>query len=380
MVPIGTYSQVTLAFSSPRFTVLDTSNTPPQPVALTPVLGTSEVTVPITPALQIRESSASAIIIKLDLWSSLEHTPQGAYTGKITPSVVVTADNAPGSTLPLDEVHGVVFSVSTDSWMLRSFNIGLENAPFGGPHIVQVDGQSKFLGVSRLEDLKKGHFVDIRGAVSNQGSLYAGEVQAEALNDATQNKAAFLGLVTSVSPGSLTLFVREEAPMLTNLDATGTVVLATWSPGVQFGVATAQSALQLPFSAENLLAGQHIAVHGTAHPGSPATVDATTMTLRRQAVLISGAYDFVIASDDKTGGFSADLKEVGTGRGVPITVITGSSTTFINIRNLRDIFALDGMSIKGLLYWQPHAGSLNGKSWPAGSRVLVAEQITRIAV
>lgn len=379
-VPIGTYSQVTLAFSSPRLTVLDASTTPPQPVLLTPTLTNAEITVPITPALQIREYNASAILVRINLANSLERDNQGRYTGKITPSVTVTADNGPGSTLALDEQHSVIYSLNTGTFSLRGFNVGLDSALYGGTHIVQVDDRTSYVGVSKLEDLKKGHFVTLRGAVSDQGSIYAGEVMAEALEDSAQNKAAFLGLVTSVSPGSLTLLVREEAPVLTNLDATGNIAQAGWSPGVQFGVAAAKNALKLPFSEANLLPGQSIVVHGTAHQGSPITVDASAMMLRRQAVLISGAYDFAIASDDKTGGFSAQMTESGTGMTVPITVITGSSTSFINVRNLRDIVALDGMSIKGLIYWQAQAGSLNGKSWPAGSRVLVAEQITRVAM
>lgn len=380
MVPTGTYSQVTLTFSAPRLTVLDTSNTPPQPTTITPALTISEITLPITPALQIREYNASAIIIRFNIANSLERDSQGRYTGRITPAVTVSADNGPGSTLALDEQHGVVFSLNTGAWSLRGFNIGLDNAPFGGSHIVQVDGQTHYVGASKLEDLKKGHFVDIRGAISNQGSLYAGEVQAEALEDGEQNKAAFLGLVTSVSPGSSTLFVREEAPMLSNLDATGTIVQARWNPGgVQFGVAAPKDALQLPFSEANLAAGQHVVVHGASQGSAPPILSASAVLLRRQSLTVAGAFSVVAAPDGKTGGFTAQMTEPGTGNSLPVTVITGPSTSFVSVRDLSEIVALDGLVIKGLLYWQPLPGTLNGKSWPADSRVLLAGQITRVA-
>jgi len=162
---------------------------------------------------------------------------------------------------------------------------------------------------------------------------------------------------------------------LTGVVATGSAVVVNLAPSTAFDmVAPGTNFSQLTFTPARLAVGEHVSVHGTATAGSPPTVDATNVFLRRQS--LSGSFSALLGAgaDQKTGGFTF-TPDSGLYQGQKITVYTSAQANFLGVTNLTGISSGQKLIIKGHLFFETAAGSVNGIPWNPPALVLIAEQV-----
>jgi hypothetical protein len=380
-VPAGTYTGITVALSNPQLVVLDTTQNPPVPKAIPALLTSSTVIVPLNPPLVLTDGGNRAVMIDFNLDQSVETDASGQITGTINPVATARLLNAsgPDGFGTFDDFHGVVFSVDTSS--INGFFTGLDPGDFDPLLLVSAHSYTQFVGVSGLGALQKGEFVDVGGFVDSNTNINARVVQAEAVENLALDRAAFLGLVTSVtrdaqgSATQFTMLVREQTPELTSVVATGSVVVVNLATSTAFDMLSPVTNFsQLTFAPAGLAAGEHVSVHGTATAGSPPTVDATKVFLRRQS--LTGSFSGLLGAgaDQKTGGFIF-TPDSGLYQGQKITVYTAALTNFLGVANLTSISSGQKLIIKGHLFFETAAGSVNGIPWTPPALVLIAEQV-----
>lgn len=381
VVPAGTYTGITVLLSNPQLVVLDTTQNPPVPKAIPALLTNSTVTVPLDPPLVLTAGGNRAVMVDFNLAQSVETDANGQITGTINPVATARLLNASGldGFGTFDDVHGLVFSVDTSS--INGFFTGGDTGDFDPLLLVFPHSYTVFQGVAGLGSLQRGEFVDVKGFVDSDASINARTVQAEAVENSGLDRAAFVGLVTGVSRDAqgnatqFTMLVREQTPELTGIVANGSAIVVNLAPSTGFDmVAPGTNFSQLTFTPAGIAVGEHVSVHGTATAGSPPTVNATNVFLRRQS--LTGIFSALLgaAADQKTGGFSI-TPDSGLYQGQKITVYTSAQTNYLGVTNLTGLTSGQKLILKGHLFFESAAGSVNGIPWTPPAMVLIAEQV-----
>ena len=142
----------------------------------------------------------------------------------------------------------------------------------------------------------------------------------------------------------------------------------------------------LGFGPRNLAVGQEVVVHGayTKPPAStgsksslPVTVDPSAIFLKLQSLQGSFGSIVQVGSDNLTGAFV--LNPCCTLlQGAPIYVLTNNQTTFVNTSGLGGLTSQEGLLVKGMPFFEPQAGTINGVPIPAGTLVVEAKQVRRL--
>ena len=215
----------------------------------------------------------------------------------------------------------------------------------------------------------------------------AREVDAEAQTDLSQGRAAFVGIITSVTrdappdANEFTLFVRESDPDVSlSVPATMNHVVKI-SPTTLFGIAASEvNQADLSFDASTLGIGQEVVVHGNflaATPTSPATINASGIYLRLQSVV--GNYSTLAAagSDGKTGGF-AFLACPTLLSGPDFLALTFAGTEFEGLADLNALGPAPTLIVKGLLFYEQSAGAVGAVAWTDPTLVLVAKRVRQL--
>jgi hypothetical protein len=380
-VPAGTYTGINVALSNPQLVVLDTTQNPPAPKAIPALLTISTLTIPLNPPLVLTDGGNRAVMIDFNLAQSVETDANGQITGTINPVAMarLLTASGPDGFGTFDVLHGRVFSVDTSS--LNGFFTDGEPGDTEPLVLVSAHSFTQFEGVAGLGSLQRGDFVDATGFVGNDTSINARTVQLEAHDDASLGQAAFLGLVTSVTRNAsgaatqLTLLVREQDPELSGIVATGSAITVNVAPSATFAtVAPETNFSTLSFGAAQVAIGENVSAHGVATAGSPVTVAASDVLLRRQSV--SGTFSTLLgaAADQKTGGFTI-TPDSGLYQGQTITVYTSAQTNFLGVTNLTALSSGQKLILKGHLLFEAAAGSVNGIPWTPPALVLIAEQV-----
>ena len=217
-VPVGTYSQMTLTLSNAQITVLDLTQTPPQPVSIPAALQNATVAINLDPALSVTSNGTASLLVDFHLFRSLlSLTTQATINPVMTVArISPTSEDGLGR---LDDLHGIVQSVSTtstDSAFTGSF--ALQTLGGTGPVLtVHTTSDTNFEDVSGLSGLAQGDFVEVDAAVDTSGHIVAKEVELAGTVQG-QGKAAFEGIIIGVQRDAngnatqFTLFVREGFP------------------------------------------------------------------------------------------------------------------------------------------------------------------------
>jgi hypothetical protein len=390
-VPTGTYSQATITLSDPSMVYLDYSTSPPTPKSIVPALSTLTLTADINPALVVTSGSPVGLNLDLSLLDSVEIGEAGEVTGNVDPVFQlnpVTSTTANGFA-ELDTLHGVVASVTpaaTTSTRVGSFT--LQTLGGNGPTLTVNTTDSTVLdGVADLNSLLPSTFVEVNAIVDSGGDLVAREVDAEAQTDLSQGRAAFVGMITSVtrdappSANEFTLFVRESDPdVSTSVPPTMNHVVKI-SPTTLFGIAAGDvNRADLSFDASTLGAGQEVVVHGNflgATPTSPATINANNVYLRLQSIV--GNYSTLAAAgtDGKTGGFVfLPCPTLLSGR--DFLALTFAETEFDGLADLNALDPAPTLIVKGLLFYEQSAGAVGDVAWTDPTLVFSAKRVRQL--
>jgi len=392
----GTYNQATFTLSVLQLGVYDPILSPPT-TTVGATLTPSTPTFNLDPPLTITTGQVSALQIDYDLASSVQLTPgaNGSFTASAT-SVFhgsgLTAEPVTGFG-ELDDLMGFVRSVNTSSTnptFIGSFLMQfLSSSLPSGPAVnVSYTKDTVMYGAPALNQLLTESVVEVDAYVDANGNLVAKTVEVEDQEDVSDNKAALIGLVTSLTKDSnnnLTgfgLWVRDEEPDASVTVAIDSIVEVNVSSTTtyQFSSRSANFA-NLTFDPTALAVGQEVVVHGPFTPvgagKQPVIVAAEKVYLKLQTVQGSLGSLLQVGSDNKTGAFQ--LNPCCTLlQGAPIYVLTNNQTNFVNVPGLSELGAQSSLLIKGLPFFQPLGGNINGVSVPPGTLVLLAKQVHRL--
>ena len=110
----GTYSQLQMTLTNPQLIAINTSTSPPTPLAIPATLTATTFTITINPALVVSSSTTSGITMDFNLRKSLQVDANGQVTGTVDPQITVTPNTLSGSTVgEADSLYGIVQSTST---------------------------------------------------------------------------------------------------------------------------------------------------------------------------------------------------------------------------------------------------------------------------
>mgnify|MGYP001266372623 CR=1 FL=1 len=400
-VPPGTYDQIKLTIAAPQLVVYNAADSPPTQT-ITPSLSTETPTFAINPPLVVTAGNAEAVKIDYNLGQSVQLGTNGQVSTSMTPEFSATAVSPSETQSPsagLDDVYGFVTTVNntipnsgtnfTGGFVLQLLVNG------SGPELtVELNKSSQLLGVSALNLLTTGTFMEVSGYVDTGGNFVATAANAEYPEVSEADQVAFLGIVESVthdSNGNVTqfnFFNRDEQPntgFTVTLDST---VVVTPSSQTTYNVSfPADNFASLPFDPTAIAPGQQLIVDGTFTPppsnlptGTTAPpVQVAANEIVDQLQVHEGNFSSLLAtgSDNLTGAFllvpcAAILNNS------PIYVVTTASTQFVNVDGLSGLSPVPSLLVKGLLFYSQKGTTINGVQAPAGSWVLLATQVHQL--
>lgn len=414
-VDSGTYAGGEITVAAPTMTVYDPAQNPPLDL-ITPVFTTeSEIPFTISPPLVVKNNRFSVLRIDFNIPQSLGSSPTGQLgttgsSGSLSVRVipVFTASPVTASTSggfgEMDDVSGYVTSVqntSTNKEFIGSFALqtlsGLSvNEPGTGPSItVNLTSSSQLIGTPALNQLLPDSYAEVAGYLDTNGNFVANTAVIEDQENPDQNFLAFIGAVLSVQKDSagnatqLTMTVRDEEPSSSvasstsdiPLDEPPLVVNISPSTGFHFSSPGTDFAGVVP-SGSIFTVGQQIVVHGTFTPPpsgqtpvtTPGSVAAQDIYVPLQSV--QGSFVSLVAAgaDNASGGFIFSPCPT-MFQGLPIYVVTGSETMFLNVSGLTGLTPPAFISVRGLLFFDLQGGMVGSVPVPAGSLVLLASQV-----
>ena len=386
----GTYDKARFDLGLTQFAVFDPAMTPPN-MLQTANLSESNPKFSIQPPLTVTKGKVAGLMVDFDLRRSIVVDAQGQVTKEVKPIMKLTPVT-PSDTEGfgrLEELNGFVLTVATFS-AVPDFtgSFALQTLSGTGSPVVNVNltSNTELIGTPALNQLLTGSFVEVSGFVDSKGNLVAKTVEVEDQENANNNKLAFLGLVTSLtkdSNGNLTqfnLFVREEQPDRKFIAPLDSIVGVNVSPSTvyQFSSRSVNFAF-LPFDRTSLAAGQEVVVHGTFNKATDGTVSVSADSVYLKIQAHEGNFSSLVkaGSDSKTGAFW--LVPCGTiFQGKRILVLTNNGTAFVNVSGLSALTPQPSLLIKGLLFFELQGGTINGVTVPAGTPVLLANQVRQL--
>lgn len=426
----GTYTQGTITLITPTMSVFDPLVNSAISV-ITPTLSSETVTFNINPPLVVppcpinstNPCSAGALNIDFNLAQSIPLNAQGeistsgaagALSAKVTPVLNGTAlmASATQGFGEMDDVHGYILSVSNSPTasgttnFIGSFTLQIlpGNSTVGSLSgaglslTVNLPDAKTLIGVSALNQLTTGNFVQVDGYVDAFGSFVANSVMVEDQENIQQQFSTFIGPILSVSKdasGNVTQFtmsVTDEEPHTTAgtgnavaFDVPPLTVNVSPSTGYHFSAPGVNYANLTP-NPTYFAVGQRVIVHGTYVPppaaNAPTTLAASNIYVPLQTV--SGNYASLLAagSDNLTGGFVfTPCSSAFQGQRIYVItngVVLPNPTQFVNVNGLAGLTPAPQLLLRGLLFFDQAGGALNGIQVPPNSYVMMANKVHQL--
>ncbi len=393
-IPENTYNQIQVTMGLTQLSFFDNTLDPPIK-NITADLTNSTFRFPISPPLVVTGNAVSALQLDFDVRRSVTLDSQGQVTASVNP--VIHAHpltlNSASEYANLEDVTGFVRAVQTTSSLAGTTgSFGIQTLGSSGVYqLVYVNDNTQFYGLDALNHLNTGTFVEVNGYVDLNGYLIARSVEFEAQEDVSTNTSGFIGIVTSLNRDSSSnatdfqMYIRSEAPEIpavVPLDSVADVSLSA-STTYQYSSRFANFA-SLPFDPTALAVGQVVIVHGTATAGdsttspiTPPSIAASALVLKLQTHLGNFSSLVNVGSDDKTGAFYLDPCAP-VAQGAPMLVITNNQTVYTNLSGLSSLTPQPSLLVKGLLFYEKDAQTINGISVPAGTVVLLANEVHQL--
>ena len=258
-----------------------------------------------------------------------------------------------------------------------------------------------------LNAVLTGSYAAVDGFVDKNGYFESNSVSLGPQAVVANQQVAFVGPVLSVtkdSSGNITgfdMFLREQQPPVSvvPLDALTAVTISSGTlyntlPPPLYATSSASNPqganfAALPFGPDQIAAGEDVVVHGvyTVPPAAtppaaplPASMVANEIDLKLQTHLGNFVSLVSAQSDNRTGAFTLQpcaMLDQQNPAALPIYVITNSQTIFSNVAGLSALQPQPKLMVKGLLFYEPQGGVINGITVPAGKMVMLAKEITQ---
>ena len=350
--------------------------------------------------------------------------PSCPFIGGIT-GVLLTGSGTGYATTAGASTEAVVSANGTGA----TFDIIAATAPedcFGPPVLA---GQGQYCNSPLTNQLLPDTLIELDGFVDSNGNLEANpvsaasggtignKVEAEDVEDPTNNQTAAIGTVTSVTTDALGnatsfgFYLREEEPDDSSslpLDQVATVNISTDGPAcvpiltppppvcstVYDVSARSTNFAGLAFGPNAIWPGQELIVSGVFANQSIGGTSVYTMAARKIILKLQthqGSFVSLLQadSDDKTGAFQfACCNDAFSGQ--PLLVFTNgpngeaqsgqtvfAQTQFVNVGGLNALTTSGTLLIKGILFYENEATTINGIQVPAGTFVMLAKEVHR---
>ena len=406
-VNAGNYNQANLLVELAQVATYEPTLTPAVKL-LTTTLTQPRPTVALSSPLVITPGQANVLLLDFDVLHMLQANAAGQLTGVVKPVISVTpltAANGNGFA-EFDDLSGFVRSVTlsnttsnplyTGSFLMQLLSPSVSGAP---AMAVNLTANTNLVGFPDLAHLVPDSYMEVDATLDSQGNLAGNTVEFQALEHPYASSStkpastALIGPIVSIStdqvgnPTQFNLWVRDAEPMDPSNITLDSIFQVNLSSGTVFQVsALGPNFANLGFGPLNLAVGQEVVVHGvyTRPPAStgtksnlPVTVNPSAIFLKLQSLQGSLGSIVQIGSDNLTGAFV--LNPCCTLlQGAPIYVLTNNQTTFVNTNGLGGLTSQEGLLVKGMPFFEPQAGTINGVPIPAGTLVVEAKQVRRL--
>lgn len=410
----GSYDKGFMQMSLGQMGVFDPNLVPPGPTLVTATLTKTKPTFNVSPPLIVSNGQLSVVRFDMDMLRSIQVDSSGQITKVINP--ILTATPVPlgtdGTYGDMDGLIGFVRSVvpySSGTSFVGNFSMQFlpGSLPQGPAVTINLTRTTQLLGgTASPVDLLPGSVVEVDGYIDKNGNVVAKTVEVEGQENPDQNRVGLIGPITSITKdagGNVTQFtqwVRDEQPDDTfsiPFDSEVVVNISTSSTApttYQYSSRTANfTSPALTFDSTALAVGQEVIVYGPFTPapsgsGGSVTVAAEQVYLKMQT--IQGSFNGLVEvnPDDRTGAFQ--LAPCCTLlQGAPIYVLTSAAitspttslpfqTNFLGVAGLNELTTQSSLLIKGLPFFEPQGGTINGVTVPPGTLVILAKQVHQL--
>jgi Domain of unknown function (DUF5666) len=387
-VNVGTYDKAEIDFGINQVAIFKPTSSPPVQDKSTSAPNTTPI-YSIDPPLVITKDEVAGLKVDFDLRKSVSISSTGALSSSFSPVInlsTLTAKSTNGFGR-LEDLNGFVLSVtntSTDPSFTGSFAMQLLSGSSQVPVVsVSMKEDTDLVGVSGLNQLLGGAFVEVNGIVDSKGNIVADAVEVEPQQSTLTNRLALIGPIltlnrdTNGNAKDFDLLVAEEQPESQFTLPLHTVIHVTLSSSTKYEFSSRSlNFASLPFDPSSLAVGQEVVVHGQFTKASDDTysVPAQAVYLKLQARQGNFSSLVRVGSDNKTGAFyMAPCEQVFQGSN--ILVFTNSATAFVNTSGLGGLTAQPLLLVKGLLFHSLAGGTVRGIAVPADTLVLLANQV-----
>jgi hypothetical protein len=330
-VPTGTYTSATLTLE-PTGTIgyIDTTVSPPAIHTLTGNLSQTVVTVPLTKPFVLNAADLVGLRMEFDIRKSLAVDGTGQITGAVNPTFDMRLLNAADANVSIDDFHGgYVGAAGNNSFVIQG--------PLGRQWTVTANNSTEFDTGDQLGSFTTNSIVDVSG----QLNPVTHSIDATEISLISTDKFVLGGLLTSVRPPSVAataadLYVRFELPAVSGI-VPGDITTLPLNGSELYKIANLPIPLTtLLFSNTSLAAGQHVAVGGVLNTvGGVTTLLPHRVVLERQGQAGTWVPASTIIATGNNGSFQlTDNSPAGVLLPTPLTVLTTSNTTFINLSGL----------------------------------------------
>jgi hypothetical protein len=268
--------------------------------------------------------------MEFDIRQSLAVDGTGQITGAVNPTFDMRLLNASDANVTIDDFHGGYLGAAGN-------NSFLMQGPLGRQWTVTANDSTDFDTGDLMGSFTTNSIVDVSG----QLNPVTHSIDATEISLISTDKFVLGGLLTSVRPpsGAATaadLYVRFELPAVSGITP-GDITTLPLNGSEAYKIANLPIPLTtLLFSNTSLAAGQHVGVGGVLNTvAGVTTLLPHRVVLERQGQAGTWVPASTIIATGNTGSFQlTDDSTAGVLLPTPLTVLTTSNTTFINLSGL----------------------------------------------
>jgi hypothetical protein len=351
-VPADTYTQISVTFSSATIGYLQMeSGAPPAIQTMNASFTSPTATVTLANPLVVSQTGPVGVRLDFRLDKSLQ-TSGGQITGEVTPTLDIEAVGPDDPGAFIDEFDAAVVNVDASS---QTFTV---QGPHGRQWTINVNGNTEWDGGATLSDLSSASIVQISGVLDKADFT----IDADEVAILSQNGFYAAGLVTYVQPASgaasdFDMYVRGTLPASGTGVTDGIEAQVDLSGQEQFSIYWMHNPFaHFLFNPSTLLAGQHVAVGGSASGAG----NAQALSVNRVVLRHSGLNGTFVPGSIDLGNGTFQIQVNGfAGILIPqtVTVYCGPGTSFrFGLTGVGDINSNTDLRVVGLLIKDPTTG------------------------